>query len=110
MLGKDYKVKITRKAPFRARLAFIMPRPRRIFLHSWFGTPTESFRLLLQAAPASYALHETRLLFMLQHPHIVELKDFYPKSSHYFIVMDFCENGDMGHHIENAIRRGIYQI
>ncbi len=59
-----------------------------------------------KAASASYALHETRLLFLLQHPHIVELRDFYPKSANYFIVMEFCENGDLAGHIENASRRG----
>ncbi len=60
-----------------------------------------------KAAAASYALHETRLLFLLHHPHIVRLKDFYPKSSSYFIVMEYCEEGDLGHHIESAskIRR-----
>jgi hypothetical protein len=60
-----------------------------------------------KAASASYALHETRLLFLLQHPHIVELRDFYPKSANYFIIMEFCENGDLAHHIENASRRGV---
>jgi serine/threonine protein kinase len=43
---------------------------------------------------------------MLRHPHIVQLKDFYPKSSNYFIVMEFCENGDLGNLIEKAIRGG----
>ena len=42
-------------------------------------------------AAASYALHETRLMYLLRHPHIVQLRDFYPKSSSYFIVMEYCE-------------------
>jgi NIMA (never in mitosis gene a)-related kinase len=58
------------------------------------------------AAKASYALHETRLLFVLRHPHVVELRDFYPKSSNYFIVMEFCEQGDLARHIEHAIMQG----
>jgi len=40
-----------------------------------------------KAAAASYALHETRLMHLLKHPHVVELRDFYPKSSNYFIIM-----------------------
>jgi len=57
-------------------------------------------------APASYALQEARLLFMLKHPHICGLVDFYPKSANFFIVMEFCEQGDLGRHISSAIRRG----
>lgn len=59
-----------------------------------------------KAAPASYALQETRLLFLLQHPHICGLVDFYPKSANFFIVMEYCEQGDLGKHISGAIRRG----
>jgi serine/threonine protein kinase len=43
------------------------------------------------AAQASYALQETRLLFLLQHPHICKLVDFYPKSANFFIIMEYCE-------------------
>eukprot|EP00961_Rhodomonas_salina_P098919 1330726-Rhodomonas_salina.2 len=57
-------------------------------------------------APASYALHETRLMFLLRHPHIVELLDFYPKSSTYCIIMEYCEQGDLSTQIDSAIRQG----
>ena len=59
-----------------------------------------------KAAPASYALQETRLLFLLQHPHICALVDFFPKSANFFIVMEYCEQGDLSKHISHAIRRG----
>jgi serine/threonine protein kinase len=59
-----------------------------------------------KAAPASYALQETRLLFLLQHPHICRLVDFYPRSANFIIIMEFCEQGDLGRHINGAIRRG----
>ena len=59
-----------------------------------------------KAAAASYALQETRLLFLLRHPHICGLVDFYPKSANFFIVMEHCEQGDLGRHISGAIRRG----
>ena len=59
-----------------------------------------------KAAAASYAMQETRLLFLLQHPHICGLVDFYPKSANFFIVLEYCEQGDLSRHISGAIRRG----
>ena len=58
------------------------------------------------AARASYALQEARMLFLLQHPNVCAFVDFYPKSSAFFIVMEFCEQGDLGRHIAGAIKRG----
>ena len=58
-----------------------------------------------KSAPASYALQETRLLFHLHHPHICALVDFYSKSQNFYIVLEYCEQGDLGRHISGAIRR-----
>ena len=60
-----------------------------------------------RAAAASYALHETRLMYLLRHPHIVQLRDFYPKSSGFFIVMEYCEQGDLSVQIEAAARQRV---
>jgi serine/threonine protein kinase len=58
-----------------------------------------------KSAPASYALQETRLLFHLHHPHICALVDFYSNSQNFYIVLEYCEQGDLGRHISGAIRR-----
>jgi len=57
-------------------------------------------------AALSYALHEARILFLLRHPRIVHLHDFYPQSSSIFLVLEYCEHGDLAKQIQQRLRDG----
>lgn len=60
---------------------------------------------------------EIRLLNVLKHDHIVEMKDFFWDEGHIYIVMEYCDGGDLSSFIrkkhrlpENICRRFLQQL
>jgi NIMA (never in mitosis gene a)-related kinase len=52
---------------------------------------------------AKNALREMVLLRLLRHPYIVKYKDFWQEKLHVFIVMEFCQGGDVSAVIEEGM-------
>eukprot|EP00960_Hanusia_phi_P073547 768035-Hanusia_phi.AAC.4 len=57
-------------------------------------------------ATLSYALQEARMLFLLRHPRIVQLHDFYSQSTSIFLVLEYCDGGDLAKQIQDKSRAG----
>ncbi|XP_050445773.1 serine/threonine-protein kinase ULK3 [Cataglyphis hispanica] len=60
---------------------------------------------------------EIKLLNVLKHEHIVEMKDFFWDEGHIYIVMEYCDGGDLSRFIkkkhklpENVCRRFLQQL
>ncbi|KAL6052873.1 Serine/threonine-protein kinase Nek5 [Balamuthia mandrillaris] len=49
---------------------------------------------------AKEALKEMVLLRLLRHPYVVTYKDFWQQEMHVFIVMEYCQGGDVGRLIQ----------
>lgn len=52
---------------------------------------------------AKDAMREMVLLRLLRHPYIVKYKDFWQEKLHVFIVMEYCQGGDVSAVIEEGI-------
>jgi NIMA (never in mitosis gene a)-related kinase len=46
------------------------------------------------------AVHEATILARINSPHIVKYYDSFTEKSNINIVMEFCENGDLGLHLK----------
>lgn len=62
----------------------------------------------LPAKEKEFSLSEASLLKELRHPNIVSYKDSFIEKDMLIIVMEYCEEGDLGHHIKRKQQKNEY--
>lgn len=47
---------------------------------------------------------EINILLKLNHPNIIKLKDFKKTTNNWYLIFEFCEEGDMEHYMKEKLK------
>ena len=59
----------------------------------------------MNAKEQKSVLLEAKLLKDLDHPHIVDYVDSFIEDGFFIIIMEYCEEGDLAHHIKQMVKK-----